>query len=49
MEVLGKIFAIDVFDNNSAGTELVDHINHDAVRLMKNYMELIWNRHSAIN
>jgi arsenate reductase len=34
-EALGKHFAADVFESYSAGTELKDHINPDAVRLMK--------------
>lgn len=34
-EALGKKLAADVFDSYSAGTELKDHINPDAVRLMK--------------
>lgn len=34
-EALGKKFAQDVFESYSAGTELKDHINKDAVRLMK--------------
>jgi protein-tyrosine-phosphatase len=34
-EALGKSLASDVFDSYSAGTELKDHINPDAVRLMK--------------
>lgn len=34
-EALGKHFASDVFESFSAGTELKDHINPDAVRLMK--------------
>jgi protein-tyrosine-phosphatase len=34
-EALGKLLASDVFDSYSAGTELKDHINPDAVRLMK--------------
>lgn len=34
-EALGKHLASDVFDSYSAGTELVDHINPDAVRWMK--------------
>lgn len=33
-EALGKHLARDVFDSYSAGTELKDHINPDAVRLM---------------
>jgi protein-tyrosine-phosphatase len=34
-EALGKALGSDVFDSYSAGTELKDHINPDAVRLMK--------------
>lgn len=34
-EALGKKFASDVFESYSAGTALKDHINPDAVRLMK--------------
>lgn len=34
-EALAKKFASDVFDVYSAGTEIKDHINPDAVRLMK--------------
>ncbi len=34
-ETLGKKLAEDVFDSYSAGTEVKDHINPDAVRLMK--------------
>lgn len=34
-EALGKKFAGDVFESYSAGTEIKDHINPDAVRLMK--------------
>lgn len=34
-EALGKHLASDVFESYSAGTELKDHINPDAVRLMK--------------
>lgn len=34
-EALGKHFASDVFESFSAGTELKDHINPDAVRLIK--------------
>ena len=34
-EALGKRLAADVFESYSAGTELKDHINPDAVRLMK--------------
>lgn len=34
-EALGKHFAADVFESYSAGTELKDRINPDAVRMMK--------------
>ena len=34
-EALGKEIASDVFESYSAGTELKDHINPDAVRIMK--------------
>ncbi|WP_455717464.1 arsenate reductase/protein-tyrosine-phosphatase family protein, partial [Anaerosporobacter sp.] len=34
-EALGKLLASEVFDSYSAGTHLKDHINPDAVRLMK--------------
>ena len=34
-EALGKLLAFDVFTSVSAGTEVVDRINQDAVRLMK--------------
>ena len=34
-EALGKKLASDVFESYSAGTELKEHINSDAVRLMK--------------
>lgn len=34
-EALGKKLASDVFESYSAGTEVKDHINPDAVRLMK--------------
>ena len=34
-EALGKRFAADVFESYSAGTELKDRINPDAVRLIK--------------
>ncbi len=34
-EALGKLLATDVFESYSAGTELKDHINPDAVRMMK--------------
>lgn len=34
-EAMGKMYAADVFESYSAGTHLKDHINPDAVRLMK--------------
>ena len=34
-EALGRQLAADVFESYSAGTEVKDHINQDAVRLMK--------------
>ncbi|HAH62501.1 MAG TPA: low molecular weight phosphatase family protein [Treponema sp.] len=34
-EAMGKAFAADVFESMSAGTEPKEHINSDAVRLMK--------------
>lgn len=34
-ECLGKMLASDVFDSYSAGTEVKDSLNQDAVRLMK--------------
>ena len=34
-EALGRYLAADVFESYSAGTERKDHINPDAVRLMK--------------
>ena len=34
-EALGKKLASDVFESYSAGTELKDYINQDAVRIMK--------------
>ncbi len=34
-EALGKLLANDVFESYSAGTEVKDKINQDAVRLMK--------------
>lgn len=34
-EALGKKLAADVFESYSAGTELKDHINPDAVRIMQ--------------
>ena len=39
-EALGKHLASDVFESYSAGTELKDRINPDAVRLMKKLYEI---------
>ncbi len=39
-EALGKHLASDVFESYSAGTELKDHINPDAVRLMKQIYQI---------
>lgn len=39
-EALGKLLASDVFDSYSAGTALKDHINPDAVRLMKQQYQI---------
>jgi len=36
-EALGRLFAADVFESYSAGTETKDRINQDAVRLMKRH------------
>ena len=43
-EALGKIFAGDVFESYSAGTELRDTINQDAVRIMKNLYNVDMNK-----
>ncbi|SKA98871.1 arsenate reductase [Caloramator quimbayensis] len=34
-EALGKLFASDVFESYSAGTQVVERINQDAVRIIK--------------
>lgn len=34
-EALGKLYAAEIFDSYSAGTELRDQINQDAVRIIK--------------
>ena len=39
-EALGKHIAADIFESYSAGTELKDRINPDAVRLMKERYEI---------
>lgn len=39
-EALGKKFASEVFESYSAGTALKDHINQDAVRLIKEIYDI---------
>ena len=39
-QALGRHLAADVFESYSAGTELKDHINPDAVRLMKELYQI---------
>ena len=39
-EALGRHLAADVFESHSAGTELKDRINQDAVRLMKEHYHI---------
>lgn len=48
-EALGRQLAADVFESYSAGTETKPRINQDAVRLMKHFIILIWNRHNIPN
>ena len=43
-EALGKLFAGDVFESYSAGTELRDTINQDAVRIIKNLYNVDMNK-----
>lgn len=42
-EALGKLFASDTFEAYSAGTELKDKINQDAVRIIKNLYNVDMN------
>ena len=42
-EALGRHLAADVFESYSAGTELKDRINPDAVRLMKELYHIRWD------
>ena len=46
-EALGKYYASDVFDSYSAGTEIKDKINEDAVRILKELsgIDMISNGH----
>lgn len=39
-EALGKLLAGDIFESYSAGTEIKDHINPDAVRLIKEIYDI---------
>lgn len=39
-EALGKYYASDYFDSYSAGTQIKEHINQDAVRLMKELYDI---------
>ena len=39
-EALGKLFATDIFDSYSAGTEIKKQINPDAARLLKDIYKL---------
>lgn len=42
-EALGKLFASDIFDSYSAGTELRPQINQDAVRIIKDLYNVDMN------
>lgn len=42
-EALGKLFAKDIFEAYSAGTELRDTINQDAVRIIKDLYKVDMN------
>jgi arsenate reductase len=42
-EALGKLFASDVFESYSAGTELRPQINQDAVRIIKDLYDVDMN------
>ena len=43
-EALGKLFAGEVFESYSAGTELRDTINQDAVRIIKSLYNVDMNK-----
>ena len=45
-EALGKHLASDVFESYSAGSEIKNQINPDAVRLMKNLYGIDMERHN---
>ena len=42
-EAIGKLFARDIFESYSAGTELRDTINQDAVRIIKDLYNVDMN------
>jgi arsenate reductase (thioredoxin) len=42
-EALGKLLASDIFESYSAGTELRDQINEDAVRIIKDLYNIDMN------
>ena len=42
-EALGKLYAIDVFESYSAGTETKPKINQDAVRIIKDLYDIDMN------
>lgn len=48
-EAIAKLFASDVFESYSAGTEVKPQINQDAVRIMKNDMIWIWKKHNTLS
>jgi arsenate reductase len=43
-EALGKLFASDVFDSYSAGTEIKPQINQDAVKVIKDLFGIDMNK-----
>lgn len=43
-EALGKLFASDVFDSYSAGTEIKPRINQDAVKVIKDLFGIDMNK-----
>ncbi|MBZ2174365.1 arsenate reductase ArsC [Schnuerera sp. xch1] len=43
-EALGKLFASEVFDSYSAGTETKPEINQDAVRIIKDIYDIDMNK-----
>lgn len=43
-EALGKLFASDIFDSYSAGTETKPEINQDAVRIIKDIYDIDMNK-----